>query len=78
MGRRSLEATKLRLIWCARAVVTVFRECEWAVVDFFFAALPDLCVLDEEDDDFFFGVVEDEAVLSCASSPLPGTTNRPG
>jgi hypothetical protein len=76
MGRKSLEATKLRLIWCARAAVTVFRECECADVDFFFAELL-LCVLDEEDGAFFFGVVEDEAVLSCASSPLPDTANRP-
>ena len=76
MGRRSLEATKLRRIWCARAVVTVFRERTWAVVEvFFFAELLGLCVLDDEVDDFFFGVVVDEALLSCASSPLPGTTN---
>jgi hypothetical protein len=74
MGRKSLEATKLRLIWCARAAVTVFRECEWADADFFFAEPLDLCVLDEEDDAFFFGV--DEGVLSCASTALPGAVNR--
>jgi hypothetical protein len=76
MGRRSLEATKLRLIWCARAAVTVFRECEWADADFFFAELPDLCVLDEdeEDDAFFLGV--DGAVLSCAGSRLPANGSR--
>jgi hypothetical protein len=75
MGRRSLEATKLRRIWCARAAVTVLRECGWADADFFFAELSDLCALEEDDEDdaFFFGV--DDEALSCAGRPLPDAAN---
>ena len=54
MGRRSLEATKLRCIWWARAAVTFLRGCECDVV-FFAQSWLDLCAL-VEDEDFFLCV----------------------
>src|SRR5580658_4115348 len=72
MGRRSLEATKLRCIWWARAVVTFLRACvEWAAAVFFAVELVDLCVV-VDDVDFFLGGV----VLSCARIPPPCKTIR--
>jgi hypothetical protein len=72
MGRRSLEATKLRLSWWARVAVTLLRG-RWlvlVVVDFLCVDVLDLCAvaafwLGGLDDDCFVVGVE---VLSCASA----------
>src|ERR1039457_6296141 len=67
MGRKSLEATKVRFMLWARAAVTFLRGAwEWAHADILPAGLVGLCapVLDA---DFFLWAEE----VSCASTPLP-------
>jgi len=78
MGRKSLEATNVRFIRCARAAVTFLRG-RWlvvAVVDFLCVVVLDLClvllVVVLVEDFFFFGA----DALSCASSPPASRTSR--
>ena len=79
MGRKSLEATKVRFNVCARVAVTFLRAwwLEATVVDFLCVVLLDLCaVLDfvavvVDEDCFLVGVV----VLSCANNAQFGTTS---
>ena len=67
IGRKSLEATKVRFMLWARAAVTFLRGAWcWADVDFLLAGFVDLWVLVPEPD--FFLWAED---VSCASTPLP-------
>jgi hypothetical protein len=76
MGRRSLEATKLRCNFCARAAESLARDLPLVEADFFPDLLDDLPAVD-----FFFDVVLEvlldffELVCAPAGTTIPGASS---
>jgi len=77
MGRRSLDATNARFIWCARAAVTFLRVREWVLAVFLWVEVEDVCVLLV---DVFLRVErwldDEEDPLSCPSRRPDGSAKR--
>jgi hypothetical protein len=80
MGRKSLEATKVRCSFIVRAAVAFFRgACDFFAVDFFVAADEERAVLFLVVDDLLLcaelGEEVDDEVEVCADNPLPSSSN---